>query len=761
MSRATRRKAKDKKSKNQAMLLELAEEQRMITCGIYEKISKSVIGAKKVWRKNKRFVEEQLDEVSEYKDAEYPPDNSNLMPLTEQNSKIAKYFAWYRMHAYFEKKYSIFNNIKLKNQIIRNRGYVYLIDALNTLTAQPGLILRLFERRKVNREGIYSVWINIDGRWQQEIVDDHVPIMCDHKDKNTFFFTNPNPKEKELWYMLLEKAMAKAYGGYKNLFHGFENYAIRDLTGAPHIIYDIPPVPLGKAIRQREVDHMNDFWEVIFKGLKKGYVLSLVPRLPTQTEKIANRNLKIPNKNYYMSNGLYSGHNYAIVTAKEVRDSKGNTNRLIKLRNPFINEVWQGDFSHNSSLWTEELKKSLGYDPEKQGFGDFWISIRDIMGYFEVLNTYKIMPGYTYNSIDIAPEDRRITRTFVKIVVPKTGKYTFSVDQKDLRNWGFRGLSYSSVKLSLGKINKENFQLLSHTSSKKLRNTFIRKLIEKGEYFLLIEKNIPDENIKLAQQNPEDFKELNSFVVSSYGPKTCGMNIVDDLRKNYAVYDYVCYFGWKWYSMQRIGQKVSEFNVNFYDGSWNKMSLYLLNIPDLIIYAFKNDHNFGVELTTRIGGLPGREILGAEGKKSYEQKFSMNAGESDVFLFRNTRDDNTLLTKENNKFQLKSVVGMKYIGVKDNPPTFQQFYDFLKKINVKAKKCEIEKDSVLKEKIGLYDVLSGNRKIEFKNDDVNQVKVIKMTKPMKLDQYEDLVDANDLIEREKSLHDQNAKIRVR
>lgn len=763
MSRATNNKrTNDKKQKSQKMLMDLASSERLMTCGIYEKISKVVTGAKKEWRKNKRFIEETLDELSEFKDPEYPPENSNLVSLTEQNSKIAKYFAWYRIHAFFDKrKYSVLNNIKLKNQVIRNRGYVYLIDALNTLTVQPGLVLRLFERKKSTREGIYAVWVNIDGRWQQEIVDDHVPIICDHNDKNQFFFTNPPTKDNEIWYMLLEKAMAKAYGGYKNLFQGFENYAVRDLTGAPHLIYDIPPVPLSKAIKQREMDHMNDFWEKLFGYLKRGYIMSLVPRLPTQTEKIANRNLKIPNKIHYMSNGLYSGHNYAVVTIREVKDSMGNLNRIVKLRNPYINEKWQGDWSEDSSLWTENLKKVLNYHPEKEGNYDFWISVRDIMGYFEVLNVYKTQPGYTYNSIDIKSENRRIIRTFVKIVVPETGKYTFSVDQKDLRNWPYRGLRYCQIKLSLGKIEKDNFQLLSHTSSKKLRNTYIRKLIEKGEYYLLVEKSNTDENISLAQQNPKEFEELNSFVVSAYGPKTCGLEIIEDLRKNYAVYDYVCYHGWKWYSGHRLGQKVSEFNVNFYDGTWNKLSLYLLNIPDLLIYAFKNDHQFGVELTAKIGGLSGREVLGPEGKKSYEQTFSMNAGETDVFIFRNTRDDNTFITQENNKFQLKSVVGIKYIGTKDLPGTFAQFYEFLKKINVKVKKTEIEKDPVLRGKIGNYDVMNGMKKIEEEIEDVNQVKVVKMTRPMRLEDYEDLVDANDLIQKEMALEEKNQKIRVR
>lgn len=68
------------------------------------------------------------------------------------------------------------------------------------------------------------------------------------------------------------------------------------------------------------------------------------------------------------------------------------------------------------------------------------------------------------------------------------GKYTFSVDQKDLHmykeNEKYR---HNRVKVTLGLLEKNQFQILSHTSSTKLRNTYIRKVIESGEYYLLLE----------------------------------------------------------------------------------------------------------------------------------------------------------------------------------------------------------------------------------------------------------------------------------
>jgi len=69
------------------------------------------------------------------------------------------------------------------------------------------------------------------------------------------------------------------------------------------------------------------------------------------------------------------------------------------------------------------------------------------------------------------------------------------------------------------------------------------------------------------------------------------------------LYDYLLYQSWKNYSNKRPGILVKEFKVNFYDSTWQNLNLYLLNVPDMIVYAFQNPHkDFGVELKAKIKG---------------------------------------------------------------------------------------------------------------------------------------------------------------
>lgn len=717
-------------------MMDLAKKHSLESCGIFEKVSKTTVTGKKKWKKAKRFVQQVLDEFSEFKDPDYQPEDQNLSTLLQQNAKLAKFMAWYRIDSFLKEKYLVFHDIKIRNQVMRNRGYTYLIDALNVLSLQPGAVIRLFEKKKVCKQGIYSLWLNIDGVWTQNIVDDYIPIYDDHYGKTKIFFSTPNPVHKEIWYCLLEKALAKAFGGYRNLFHGFENYAVRDLTGAPHSMHDIPYISPDKQIKQREVDHMNDIWEKLFKSVKKGYLLSVVPRVPTNKESIRNRDLQIPNKKYYLSEGIYSGHSYGIVTIQEVVLEQGKVVRLIKLRNPWIDEVWLGDWCKSSPLWTGSLRRRLEY-PEDADNGEFWIQITDFMNYFECLNIYKLIPGFNYNAVKVINKDKRFMRSVVRITVPTKGKYTFSVNQKDLRHFEDRSLKYSPVKLTLGMIQKDEFKLLSHTSSTKLRNTYIRKLIDKGEYYLLIEKHGVPENTKAINSNRDTYKHLNTLIVSSYGPKTCFLKPLVDREGSDTMFDYLTYYGWKGYSKQRIGKKLTDFKINFYDGTWNNLSLYLLSIPDSIIYAFKNDHDFGVELKSEIAGIVNREILGPDGRISFRQDFSMNPGSSDVFILRETEKLEEVSSSSNKNFQIKSVVGRKYLGFKENPPTFEKVYEYLKGEKGSKKLSPLEKDKALSLKIGLFNVRTGQR-IRVKKSEIKS-KIKRYTSPMKIAQYDDIL----------------------
>lgn len=72
----------------------------------------------------------------------------------------------------------------------------------------------------------------MNGIWEEVVLDDQVPCT---KYSHTPAFNRS--KSNELWVILLEKAWAKAHGGYMNIAAGLTREALRDLTGASCITY--------------------------------------------------------------------------------------------------------------------------------------------------------------------------------------------------------------------------------------------------------------------------------------------------------------------------------------------------------------------------------------------------------------------------------------------------------------------------------------------------------------------------------------------
>lgn len=54
--------------------------------------------------------------------------------------------------------------------------------------------------------------------------------------------------------------------------------------------------------------------------------------------------------------------------------------RLVKLRNPWGNGEWKGDWSDESNKWTPQLKQELGLKNEDDGV--FFMNYRDFIKYY-------------------------------------------------------------------------------------------------------------------------------------------------------------------------------------------------------------------------------------------------------------------------------------------------------------------------------------------------------------------------------------------
>ena len=95
--------------------------------------------------------------------------------------------------------------------------------------------------------------------------------------------------------------------------------------------------------------------------------------------------------------GLTPGHAYTVLGILEI-----NIEKVIKLRNPWGNFEFSGDWSDYSSKWTEELK--IKYEFNKKNDGTFYMSYNDFLKYFITIGFCKIHPDYINNNIKIKKE---------------------------------------------------------------------------------------------------------------------------------------------------------------------------------------------------------------------------------------------------------------------------------------------------------------------------------------------------------------------
>lgn len=164
--------------------------------------------------------------------------------------------------------------------------------------------------------------------------------------------------------MLLEKAWAKLHGCYSGMEKGLAHEAMRDLTGAPSFEYII----------RKDKDKII---EMIFEAKQKGFCVSI-----STEDGDADKAKKLEEL------GLLTHHYYAIIDAAEVTDSAGEIHKICKLRNPWSQFEWNGDWSDNSYCWTKEMRKK--HKVVAADDGCFWMSWVDIKKNFEKTQICKV-----------------------------------------------------------------------------------------------------------------------------------------------------------------------------------------------------------------------------------------------------------------------------------------------------------------------------------------------------------------------------------
>lgn len=84
--------------------------------------------------------------------------------------------------------------------------------------------------------------------------------------------------------------------------------------------------------------------------------------------------------------GLVGGHAYSLLSGKEVELPNGSKVKLVKIRNPWGQGEWTGDWSDSSNLWSDSVKRQLGITHSFKVDGAFWMDWNHFKQYFQLMS---------------------------------------------------------------------------------------------------------------------------------------------------------------------------------------------------------------------------------------------------------------------------------------------------------------------------------------------------------------------------------------
>lgn len=260
-------------------------------------------------------------------------------------------------------RYLVFEDSIEPNDIKQGAlGDCWFMCALASIAEFPQMVRNLFldiTSDDANTYGIYTVQFCKNGSWVEVIIDDQFP--CSRSGGPKYSRCHGH----ELWVLILEKAYAKLHGSYAAIESGLPFEAMMDLTGEPYKNFRFDDDDVRESISD------GSLWEYLSHCHEKGYIMSCDT---PGTDDYTKTGGKPPG-------GLVPGHAYTLIRCVT---TKSGGYQLCKVRNPWGQHEWDGDWGDNSPLWTPALKRELNVTSADDGM--FWISFTDLVRYFTSVN---------------------------------------------------------------------------------------------------------------------------------------------------------------------------------------------------------------------------------------------------------------------------------------------------------------------------------------------------------------------------------------
>uniref|UniRef100_A0AAY4ADN8 Calpain catalytic domain-containing protein n=1 Tax=Denticeps clupeoides TaxID=299321 RepID=A0AAY4ADN8_9TELE len=296
-----------------------------------------------------------------FQDPDFPAVDSSLF----YSESIPVNFMWKRPGEICEDPKFILGGADRTDICQGQLGDCWLLAAIASLTLQKDILARVvppdqdFEH---GYAGIFHFQFWQHNKWLDVVVDDRLPTV---RNKLVFLHSLDN---NEFWSALLEKAYAKLNGSYEALKGGSTLEAMEDFTGGVAEVYETKTAP-------------SNLFQILRKALDRGSMMGCSIDISSSAESEAQT-----------PTGLVKGHAYSITGLEEV-NYRGQTVRLIRVRNPWGQVEWNGKWSDDSREWTliDKAEKARLMQNSLDD-GEFWMEFEDFKANYDRVEICNLSP---------------------------------------------------------------------------------------------------------------------------------------------------------------------------------------------------------------------------------------------------------------------------------------------------------------------------------------------------------------------------------